>query len=290
MEADGRVDDGLSVTTLEFDGGTFARGWCSVALASGDEPSLPALYRAVLIEIYEDDGVMLVATDGYIWLRCWVPAKDTETPPPLLDELPAMSVVATDHHGRGINLLQWVLKESSKVKNDEPVEMTVVLNVGPQPEPGPDEDRPLEGMERQLCTIEVPGHERVELGVHQATWTDWRAFVGRFTGEETKAIALNPTVLERLVKLGKIHGRSLVWTFGGHDRMALIEVRDSEPWVAGAVMPIRLTREELDFAEFQAEAPGDGDLLSGLVEEVAELVNAGALDTDDMKVTVSVAP
>ena len=43
---------------------------------------------------------------------------------------------------------------------------------------------------------------------------------------KTDAIALNPDLVARLVKLGKLHGSPLLWRFGGRDKAA---VEDDEP-------------------------------------------------------------
>lgn len=266
--------------TLEFDGHTFAKGWCSVALAASTDEERPALYRAVSIEVY-DHGVQLVATDGYMLLRSWVPCDAEVASAPTIDEKPLTCMVAQDLNGRAANLLTWVLKETSK---KDALPMAVVVDLGPASEP---DGQAFDGMARQRVTVEVPGSERVELRVYEAEWVTWRALVAQFVGEQTGVVALNPDLLDRLVKLGKIHGKPLVWTFGGHDRLALVEIRDSDPWVTGCAMPMRLTKDELEFAEYQGSTPGDGDLLSEIMDHTVDLVNAGALDTEDMKVAAS---
>lgn len=281
-------DDGETTyerTVMRFDGNLFARGWASVALAASDDPERLALFRSTCVEVYER-GVQLVSADGYMILRTWLPEIGNEGGPPSMDEAPLDTFVALDPFGRGVNLVQWVLKETSK---KDAIPLQVVLEMGVEVGETVGMTPAFGGMERRGVTLTVPGQERVHLGAYEAAWIDWRALLGQFRGEQTPAIALNPEILGRLVKLGKIFDHPLVWTFGGTDRVALIEVRDSVPWVAGGVMPVRLTPDELEFAEHVASAPEEGDLLSSILDEVAEGVNAGALDQDGLEVRVTTA-
>jgi hypothetical protein len=76
-------------------------------------------------------------------------------------------------------------------------------------------------------------------------YPSWRELTFGFKPVSTKAIALNPKVIARLAKLGKLHGSlPLVWRFHGPDKPALVDVGVEEhpvlPRVFGAVMPVRV--------------------------------------------------
>lgn len=233
---------------LEFDAALFARGWLSVDQAASRDEARVALYRAVSIEVHPG-GVLLAATDGYVFLRSWVPTAfgdedDPVTMPPI-DAAPLRTVVARDVHGRASSLLAYALAQAT-AKDAPPME--VILEIGPGRLS--DEDSPqLHGMDAECVAFEFKGTERVELGIFDAPWITWRKLLDGFVPEETGAIALNPEVVGRLVKLGKYHAnKPLVWGFGGPDRVATIAVRASFPMVDGLAMPVRLTPEEFEKA------------------------------------------
>jgi hypothetical protein len=107
--------------SLTFDAALLARAWLSVALASGNDDKLPVLYRTVAVEEF-DHGARLVATDGYVLLRCWVPATESDlAEEPGLDVAPDRTVVAFDPHGRAKGLLAFLLKQSKADKDAETV-------------------------------------------------------------------------------------------------------------------------------------------------------------------------
>lgn len=221
-----------------FDAKDLARGWLSVALASGKDSGRPALDRTVCIETFAT-GVRLAATDSYVLLHSWVPSVERsaawEVAEPSLDESPHRTVVAMDPHGRGAVLLTHLLKLAT-AKDAPPIE--VRLNIGVSL----DDDGPpsLEGMSAEAVLLEHPDHERLRLGVYEGAFPNWRKVTAGFEPASTSALALNPEIIGRLAKLDKYHaGRPLRWRFGGENRMALVEVADGEPAVAGAAMPVR---------------------------------------------------
>lgn len=57
-------------------------------------------------------------------------------------------------------------------------------------------------------------------------------------------------IVARLGKLGKLYPETpITWTFGGHDKAALVEVLRSEPSVVGLVMPVRVALPTLEADE-----------------------------------------
>jgi hypothetical protein len=236
-----------------FDARQIAQGWLSVAVASGRDKARPQLDRTVSIEAYPE-GVRLVATDSYVLLHTWVPSIEHELDPePELDEAPYATAVVMDPHGRGRGFLAYALGLGRQVDDeagDPIVEVRLSLGVT---EPDEDPDHPtFEGMEATYVVLELPDTERLKLGTYEGVFPEWRKVLPGFEPVKTTAIALNPEIVGRLSKLGKINqGRPLRWTFGGADQMALVEVLDSDPLITGAVMPVRW--------DFDRNAPREDD-------------------------------
>lgn len=216
-----------------FNAGTLARGWLSIAIASGKDKDRPALDRTVCVETYPD-GVRLVATDSYMLLHCWVPAEGDELAhEPDLDEMPVSIAVARDVDARGAGLFAHLQKLA---EDDETPDFDVSLTIGVGREA---RQGAFEGLEAEWLVVEHLDHERLKLHTYDGSYPNWRAVVAGFKAESTKAIALNPSIVGRLAKVGKIHPlASLRWWFGGTNKSAQIEV-DGYPLIRGFVMPVR---------------------------------------------------
>jgi len=221
-----------------YDAGVLATAWLSVALASGKDPELPVLNKTVLIEEHTQ-GLRLIATDRYVALRAFVPTLDHKPfDEPSLDEVPGAAVIAMDLDGRARGLLGYLLGRAKYAAKEglPPVEVSVALNVAD------DGDEPtLEGMERRYVRFDYESQERLQLDIYGGTYPDWRSLFAGVTHETTDAIALNPEIIGRLAKLGKLHGNApIVWQFGGEDKAAEIEILGVESGVRGIVMPVRM--------------------------------------------------
>lgn len=228
-----------AVTRATFDAAQFARAWLSVAHASGKDDALPVIARTIAIESYLH-GVRLVATDRYVLLRSWVPNTDTGIDDePGIDELPDLTVIAADVDGRARNLLAYLLKQA----DDEDVETLHVRLILDETDYDPDAPT-FDGMDRLCVVIDYPGRERLRLPTRDGEFPDWRNIVDKFVAQRTTQIALNPDVVGRLAKLGKLHDNApLLWNFGGEHKAALFEVRNSDPALTGVFMPVRLGGE-----------------------------------------------
>jgi hypothetical protein len=215
-----------------FDPITLAKGWLSVAVASGDDKFRPALHRTVCIEQF-GDGIRLVATDSYVLLRAWVPgAEHPDAAEPSLDEAPVTTAVAIDEHRRAKGLLEHLLK----LGEDEAEEVRITLGAVGAAKRQPN----LDGMDVRWVAIEHPGHERVELAAYEGGFPSWRKPASEFVAESTPAIALSNWVVAKLAKFTKLWGaHSMRVHFGGVNRLALIDVADSYPSVEGLAMPVR---------------------------------------------------
>lgn len=224
----------------KFDGGLFARGWLSVALASSTDKERAALHRTVLIESFSE-GVRLVATDSFMLLRSWVPNRDHPmAPEPEFDDRPMTSAVAMDPHGRAKGFLAHLLVLAAKAADSEhPTVVDVHLCLGVR-DLVDDEDRDsFEGMDPEWITLEHRDHEMLKLQTFEGAYPEWRAVGVGFKAKRTTEVALHPDRLGALAKLEKWHAGAIGWTFGGENRMARVEVLRSHPMVAGLVMPCR---------------------------------------------------
>lgn len=261
-----------------YDAATLARGWLSVAVASGKDTARPALDRTVSIEAYPE-GLRLVATDSYVLLHAWIPAFGYELEPePEIDEAPYATCVAMDPHGRARGFLAHVLKLAIATPDDgPPIEVRVSLGVVEQSDQ--DAEPSFAGMEATYVVLELPDEERLKLGTYEGDFPAWRRVLPGFAPHQTSTIALNPEIVGRLAKLGKLNGnRPLRWTFGGAGQMALVEVLESEPLVTGAVMPVRW--------DFDRNAPRPDDEKrpeAEVVEEALEEEAASAAHDPDAR-------
>jgi hypothetical protein len=229
----------MSDDTVMFNALHLARGWLSVAIASGSDGNAPALCRTVAIESYPD-GVRLVATDSYMLLHAWVPNladDDEDVPPePELDEAPTLTAVAIDPHGRAKGFLAHLLRLAGE---DDVTTIEVALSLGVVS--NADAAAPaLEGLEARWVVLEHPDTERLKLPVYDGTFPSWRALYMHFDAEKTESIGLSTDMVGRLSKLGKWWpGCPLVWHFGGEQRAAMVDVHEAENRVSGLVMPVR---------------------------------------------------
>lgn len=225
---------------MRFDAPTFARAWLSVAQASSADKDIPTLNKTVAIEEYLH-GVRLVSTDRFVLLTAWVPNVDTKiVGEPEFDEAPDRVVIAADTDGRGKSLLGYVLNLVTRDKDYIDGQLEVHIQFDARLPAGSDGDaETLEGMEPIYTIFDVPDTERVWIPVMQAEYPDWRPLVHGFIPESTDKIALNPELVERVTKVRKWSWGPLFWEFGGTDKAAMVDFRESDPHVSGVVMPMR---------------------------------------------------
>jgi hypothetical protein len=217
---------------------TLARGWLSVAIASARDEERPALDRTVSIEAYPE-GLRIAATDSYVLLHAWVPNVDHDLDPePDFDEAPYARAVAFDPHGRGKGFLAHALKLAAEAEKTDhaPPEIRVELGVTDED----DDSTVLPGLAALYVVLELPDAERLKLPTYEGTYPNWRSLASSFEARTTKAIALGPTIVGRLAKLGKVQPGSLLgFEWAGEERAARVELINSDPHVDGLVMPCR---------------------------------------------------
>jgi hypothetical protein len=251
-----------------FDATLLAKGWLSVAIASSADKERPVLHRTVYIEHYPE-GVRLLATDSYIFLRAWVPEIDHESDPePRLDEVPVSTAIAIDPDARAIGFMKYALKLAHKAAQEmDSVEIT--LNLGVVDQTASVGTPSFGGMESRWVILEMPDVEKVRLPCCEGVYPNWRLLGANYSAEKTETVAMAPDRLLQIARLAKVHSAPVGWTFGGDGKVAQIEVVDSEPYVTGLVMPCRWDivtngpRVESE-AKVDMDVPDD---LSGLEDE-----------------------
>lgn len=227
---------------MQFDAPTFARAWLAVSQATGGTDDVAALARTVAIEEFTH-GVRLVSTDRFVLLTAWVPNLESSWDgEPEHHEAPDRTVIVQDLDQLGGKVLRHAL---TIIKRADPngVQPAGFLRLIvkwderlPVDRAG---DQTLEGLELVYTVFELPDVERVWLPVIVTAYPEWRALVLEHEPQETKAVAFWPERLGRLAKVAGWTYGPLTWTFGGHERAALIDWPESDPHVTGIVMPAR---------------------------------------------------
>lgn len=276
-----------------FDAPTLALSWLSVAQASASDKNLVTLDRTVAIEEHPN-GLRLVATDRYVLLTAWVPRLTKEhLPEPGIEDAPIRTVVTQDSDSRGRGLLDYILKidRRDELARQDPGAVTVEVEFDVRLPVGANADQPLEGLEPTYAVLTVPDVERVYLPIIVSDYPDWRPLVDGFTATSTDKIGLPLERLHRLAGLKKWNVGPLRWTFGGPEKVALVEIDPPDgdlraPHVTGLVMPARWvllgedpdSGDDTELPEDPDDEPTDGrDPLAGLadvhlVREAANLV------------------
>lgn len=270
----------LTPTDTVYDAALLARGWLSVAVASAKDDARPALNRTVAVEAFPT-GVRLIATDGFLLLRSWVPnwaAGDLE-PEPALDELPIATAVVPDPHGRAAGLLAHALKLAADAGELGP-RLKVRLRLGvTDTTPGT-----LEGLEATLAVLELDDQagdtERLAVATFDGEFVNWRPMTFATVPAPADAIVLNPDIVARLGKLGKLLPSSLLaFRWSGPDRAATVTLTGAEPSVEGLVMPVRWDIEAnrpADTPTAQTSAPVTGPPSDEAAADYADRLEAAA--------------
>lgn len=273
---------------MRFDAPTLAHAWLAVAQAAGSEKQLPLLYKTVALEEHIR-GVRLIATDRFVLLTAWVPGIDFHYDTvPDFDEAPIRTVVAADADGRGRSLLGYVCSLVNREFDEDEyapgqLEVEVTFDARMPAGTGGGQET-LEGLEPTYTVLQVRDVEKVYLPVVDGTFPDWRTIASKFKSATTRAVALNPEVVERLAKVRKHAAGPLLWEFGGADKAALVEYANSDPRVHGVVMPIRDPNEDQEPREPESNVinlrTASGVMTS---PDVAKATVAATPDTDLLK-------
>lgn len=263
-----------------------ARGWLSVAHASSKDKDRPALNRTLALE-ESGGGIRITATDSYMILTTWVPGVEhdtTEEPEP--DEVPNQTAVAIDPDGRGAGFLTYALKIAEQYEKLDLKVPSVSVRLNVRNPSGQALDAPrLPGLTPLSVSLEMTDLERVDLATYEAGFPRWQGIMdrARFSGKPTTRIALHPERVAALAKVAKVHPRGHIgWTFCGDGEIARVEILESEPFVHGAVMPVRWDLwRDAPREDKPAEAPPDDgevtyETADGTPATAAEILRSGS--------------
>lgn len=203
---------------IELDGRTLSRAWLAVQLACSDDDGRPLLYRSVHVEQFDDEGVRLIATDGYWMALCWVPAYLGSVEPALYVD-PSEKVTISDPEWRVRDLMKHVARLT---KNEDAFPVEVHLDLACRLH---DDRRPTLSPEMApvRSRIELPGEERVLAHTVEAEYPNWRSVLAGYDGEPVgqPSTVFSSWMLDRFAKLPKIVGSGsieLTWLKGGRGR------------------------------------------------------------------------
>jgi hypothetical protein len=222
---------------VSVDARTFALTYRAVSIAWSDDKERPALYRTLAMERFPE-GVRLVATDGYVLLKGWVPNLDWQYPTePDVGELPQSTAIISDRRQRGLALAKYVL---DLTRDDESDEADVSLSIATVLSGGGS----LDGMAptRVLLTLNgVVTSERLYLPTYEGVFPDWRTLDATHTAVPADEVRFGAMGVLRLGKLADfLGGASIAFRFAGETGAVAIEVEHgSGVDITGLAMPVR---------------------------------------------------
>lgn len=219
----------------------FATGWLNTAVASGTDRARPQLYRTVLVEVFGDQGVQLVGSDGSMMITCGLESYSDPSGLNIAaaDQVPDEAHIAIDDGGRMASLMRWVLHDAKIAEKEglDPPPISVEVRSGEQasvPTLSPDLDRQI-----MVVTTE---HERLDLDLYDGAYLNWRPYLAAHNPEPTGAITFSTALLARLGKLRDITS-GVEFTFSGPFGGARFNV-GCEPPVQGVLMPLQVVEAE----------------------------------------------
>ena len=224
---------------------TAATAWSNAFLASGNDENRPVLYRTILVEWF-DQGVQLVATNGHLLIRTWIPAFGNDVAPPHIDRLPNESCVVMDTKRFAIGFMKAVLMVAESGVQE--IEFTAGVEADAQPSLG-------EEFGPRVLTIGALGQE-LSLRLMQQVYPNWRRLdLGIDSAERVDGIAIAPRYL---ATLGRIRGANRIdLDFNGTDRAVRFIAQPFEI-ASGLLMPMR--RDDAEKAPKADEEPEETDL------------------------------
>lgn len=269
-----------SSATLQLDAHRFSRAFVNVSNAYIPTKGVAELTRTVLIEIFYEIGIQLVASDGLLLMRQFVPLDSRDMhDEPTSDVLPDESVLVCDPDKLGLALAK-VIYAHSKVTADETgiSEGCVELQVRPLIR----HDTPaLPGLDPWAMTIAF-GDQRTQLPVMDIPYRNWRLMM---TDEFLLPDAIETLVVapKQLARIGKIKGNDggIVFNFIGNGRPVVFTANDSagapvlrgllasmtkevKAEIAGAQME---GQQVVDFGPPQTIDPSDPDVIDPFGED-----------------------
>ncbi len=244
------------MTPLVFAAENLARGWMSVFEATAKQATAHGAFRRTIVAEFHPRGVRLVATDTTLLLTAWVPTVgDEDEAPPAYDEPAKMTAVAIDDAGRAKGLLKYALGLCGPDAYG-PVEIAVTVADAADEAPQGRLDLDVGG---ELLVLDLPGMERVRLGLWDGVWPSWPALFDGFVARKTSAVALAPDMIARLAHLGAWNEGPVLWEWSGPEKLARIRIGEAPVVVHGLVMPTRWLPADLA-DEATDEAPPEPEV------------------------------
>jgi hypothetical protein len=278
-----RPKPALPLQEWQVDAYLLARVWLAVALAQSQDAERPALYRSTLVEWFDDEGIRLVSTDGYILLAGWLPygtvfgGFDPAPAPPLYRD-PDMVTVVRDVDKRALQLLAY-LRSATKGQPEgkaEPIDVTLQLIKPTGAQPSLSEE-----LAAAKFVFEVPGAERLVLGTFDGEFPTWRQLFDRRSTTPVDVIGFGPQGILRLGALSKLFGGTPIkFAFAGPHGPAEIALTTADVSIRGLAMPVRDDGRPVDP---DAGDDPDGPSIDVDVEDPAGVLAAAlGLDDDDV--------
>lgn len=230
---------------ITLPGAHLATAWHNVWLSTSDDDARPQLYRTVLVEVFNDRCVQLIASDTYMLTGSTV-LQDPEalTTSPSFDESPDETYVVMDHDQRMGALMKWVLKDAKAAAKDKlpPPEVTLSVQSAENP------DVPsFGGVFARNQLVVGTERERLALDLYDGAYPEWRSLIGGHQTEETTELAFNPELVGRFGKMTGLDYYPVEFTTAGPLGGTRFAVR-SEPPVFGLLMPVRVGMQVEDKA------------------------------------------
>lgn len=232
-----------SSTTLQLDAHRFSRAFVNISNAYIPTKGPIELTRTILIEVFNDVGIQLVASDGLLLMRQFVPLDSRGMQDePTSDVQPDESLVVQDPDRLGLALAKVIYAHAKTSADSTGIcEALVELQVNPLVRP----DTPaLPSLEPWGLTIAFE-NSKTQLPILDVKFKEWRAMM---TDEFLLPDAIESLIVapKLLARIGKIKGNDggVHFSFIGNGRPVTFIAYDSAgaPVVRGILAS--MTRKE----------------------------------------------
>lgn len=221
---------------LKVNAADAATAWLNAFLATGNDEERPLLHHTLSVEFFRD-GVQLIATNGHMLLRTWVPAVRTAddsvvAPWPGIDEAPERAVVVMDVDAFALGFMRTLLAATKEEEHRHEV-----LSVAVAPTPLSDDVPMLLGdvFASDRLTLLACG-QRLDCRLMEDTYPNWRKLDFGVPVERVEGMTISPKYLGII---GKLKGVSRVdLDFRGTAR-SIDVIGRGETEVRGLLMPMR---------------------------------------------------
>lgn len=252
-----------SAVQITVDAHVASIAWQNAALAMGDMKERPTLYKNISLELYEGRGMQLVATDGTILLRTWVPTHDGNGKWP--NRRPDRSIIVMDRDGFALGFMK-TLQRAAKEDTYEPL----IVAIEPKDEDG---QQPLAPEFAPYVLRLTACGQQITLSLMQETYPDWRQLnLGIAPDERIEGLTIAPRMFATLGKI-KTASKIDVQFFGETKKIGIAAFAGHAVIAEGIMMPMRR-----DDAEKPRRARDDDTRVTMRVNDGEEVDVTDALD------------